>query len=141
MYFSGDSQHSARWIFSSRLLLHGRDLRERTWLGSGQSDRCCRYRRKHGFNGASQITQGGTNTGDNITAVRNLFTYDDHFSIMKGIHQIEGGVWFQQVQANDNLAQYQWGRASFSNLQSFLQGSVSTFTVAPSRDRAGLAIA
>ena len=88
-------------------------------------------------NGASQITQGGTNTGDNITAVRNLFTYDDHFSIMKGIHQIEGGVWFQQVQANDNLAQYQWGQASFSNLQSFLQGTVSTFTVAPSPTELG----
>lgn len=82
-------------------------------------------------NGASQITQGGTNTGDNMKTARNLFTYDDHFSIMKGIHQIEGGVWFQRVQANDNLAQYQWGQASFTNLQSFLQGAVSTFTVAP----------
>ncbi|HWF47646.1 MAG TPA: carboxypeptidase-like regulatory domain-containing protein [Bryobacteraceae bacterium] len=88
-------------------------------------------------NGASQITQAGTNTGDHMTTVRNLFTYDDHFSIMKGIHQIEGGVWFQRIQANDNLAQYQWGQASFSNLQSFLQGSVSTFTVAPSPTELG----
>lgn len=83
-------------------------------------------------NGASQITQAGTNTGDNMKAARNLFTYDDHFSILKGIHQIEGGVWFQRIQANDNLAQYQYGQASFSNLQSFLKGTVSTFTVVPS---------
>ncbi|HEX4811033.1 MAG TPA: carboxypeptidase-like regulatory domain-containing protein [Bryobacteraceae bacterium] len=88
-------------------------------------------------NGASQISQAGTNTGDNITAVRNLFTYDDHFSILKGIHQIEGGVWFQEIQANDDLAQYQWGQASFTNLQSFLQGSVSTFTVAPTPTELG----
>ena len=88
-------------------------------------------------NGASQITQAGTNTGDNMKAARNLFTYDDHFSILKGIHQIEGGVWFQRIQANDNLAQYQYGQASFSNLQSFLKGTVSTFTVAPSPTELG----
>jgi Carboxypeptidase regulatory-like domain len=83
-------------------------------------------------NGASQISLAGTNAGSNLTAVRNLLTYDDHASIMRGIHQFEVGVWFQRLQANDNLAQDQYGQASFGSLTSFLEGKVSTFTVAPS---------
>jgi hypothetical protein len=67
-----------------------------------------------------------------LSAVRNLFTYDDHVAITHGIHQLEAGVWIQRIQANDNLAQYQYGQASFSSLTSFLQGTVSTFTVVPS---------
>jgi hypothetical protein len=83
------------------------------------------------LNGASQISLAGTNAGSNLSAVRNLFTYDDHVAITHGIHQIEAGVWFQRVQANDNLAQYQYGQASFGSLASFLRGTVSTFTVIP----------
>lgn len=84
------------------------------------------------LNGASQITPAGTNAGSNLRTARNLFTYDDHVAITHGIHQIEAGVWFQRVQANDNLAQNQYGQASFGSLTSFLQGTVSTFTVVPS---------
>ncbi|MBV8807800.1 MAG: carboxypeptidase regulatory-like domain-containing protein [Acidobacteriaceae bacterium] len=84
------------------------------------------------LNGASQISLAGTNAGSNLTAVRNLFTYDDHVAITRGIHQIEAGVWFQRIQANDDLAQYQYGQASFGSLASFLKGAVSTFTVIPS---------
>ncbi len=84
------------------------------------------------LNGASQISAAGTNAGSNLAAVRNLFTYDDHVAITHGIHQLEAGVWVQRIQANDNLAQDQYGQASFSSLQSFLQGTVSTFTVVPS---------
>lgn len=89
------------------------------------------------LNGASQISLAGTNAGSDLSAVRNLFTYDDHVAITRGIHQIEAGVWFQRIQANDNLAQYQYGQASFATLQSFLQGAVSTFTVIPSPTRLG----
>ena len=84
------------------------------------------------LNGVSQLSLAGTNAGSNLAAVRNLFTYDDHVAITHGIHQIEAGVWIQRIQANDNLAQYQYGQASFSTLTSFLQGTVSTFTVVPS---------
>lgn len=84
------------------------------------------------LNGASQISLAGTNAGSNLSAVRNLFTYDDHVAVTHGIHQFEAGAWVQRIQANDNLAQYQYGQASFSSLQSFLQGTVSTFTVVPS---------
>ena len=84
------------------------------------------------LNGASQISPAGTNAGSNLRTARNLFTYDDRVVIVRGIHQMEFGGWFQQIQANDNLAQYQYGQASFTNLASFLQGTVSTFTVIPS---------
>ncbi len=83
------------------------------------------------LNGASSISGAGTNAGSDLTAVRNLFTYDDHVAISHGIHQIEAGIWFQRVQANDNLAQDQYGQASFSSLSTFLQGTISTFTVVP----------
>jgi hypothetical protein len=82
-------------------------------------------------NAASSITGAGANAGSNVRAVRNLFTYDDHIGIFHGIHQIEAGIWFQQIQANDLLAQDQYGQASFGNLTSFLQGTISTFTVVP----------
>ncbi|MBV8865885.1 MAG: hypothetical protein JO210_10870 [Acidobacteriaceae bacterium] len=84
------------------------------------------------LNGASQISVGGTNAGSNLSAVRNLFTYDDHVAITRGMHQLEAGVWLQRIQANDDLAQYQYGQASFGSLTSFLRGTVSTFTVIPS---------
>jgi hypothetical protein len=89
------------------------------------------------LNAASAITAAGTNAGSNVHAVRNLFTYDDHVGYFHGIHQIEAGVWFQRVQANDLLAQDQYGQASFSNLTSFLQGTISTFTVVPSPSALG----
>lgn len=84
------------------------------------------------LNGASQITNGGTNAGSNLTAVRNLFTGTDQLTITHGIHLFKFGVWFQRIQANDDLLQDQYGQASFTNLQSFLQGKVSTYTFAPS---------
>ena len=43
----------------------------------------------------------------------------------------------QRIQSNDDLAQYQYGQASFSNLASFLAGKVSTFTVVPAPTELG----
>jgi carboxypeptidase family protein len=84
------------------------------------------------LNGASQITNGGTNAGSNLTAVRNLFSASDQVTLTQGRHSFEFGLWFQRIQANDNLVQDQFGQASFTNLQIFLQGKVSTYTYAPS---------
>src|SRR5262249_3478935 len=83
-------------------------------------------------NGASQITAAGTNVGSNLPAARNLFTFDDHIACSHGSHQLSAGVWIQRLQANENLAQNQYGQASFGSLTSFLQGTVATFTVVPS---------
>ena len=82
-------------------------------------------------NGASQISLAGTNNGSNLTSARNLFTYDDHVALTHGIHQFEAGVWVQRIQANDNLAQSQYGQASFGSLANFLAGKISTFSVVP----------
>jgi hypothetical protein len=88
-------------------------------------------------NGASQVTLAGANTGSNNQTVRNLFTVDDHIFWTHGRHQVEVGVWLQRLQSNDNLAQNQYGQASFSTLSSFLKGSVATFTVVPSPTELG----
>jgi hypothetical protein len=83
------------------------------------------------LNGASQITNGGTNAGSNLSAVRNLFAVSDQVTLTHGMHILNFGGWLQRVQANDSLAQDQYGQISFSNLQTFLQGQVSTYTYTP----------
>src|SRR5690348_12147240 len=83
-------------------------------------------------NAATQIAAAGTSGSSNLTAVRNLFTAEDQVAVTHGIHLLKFGVWAQRIQANDNLAQNQYGQATFSNLQSFLDGTVSAFTVTPS---------
>lgn len=88
-------------------------------------------------NGASQITQAGSNVGSNNKAARNLFTLEDHVYWSHGRHQVEAGLWLQRIQSNDLLAQNQYGQASFSTLKSFLQGTVATFTVVPSPTELG----
>jgi hypothetical protein len=84
------------------------------------------------LNGASQMTNGGTNAGSNLSAARNLYTATDEVTFSHGKHLLSVGGRLQQVQANDALIQDQYGQASFSNLQTFLQGKVSTYTYAPS---------
>ena len=83
------------------------------------------------LNGAAQITNAGTNAGGHLSAVRNLFTATDQITLTHGIHLLNFGVWFERLQSNDSLVQDQYGQASFSTLQSFLQGSIGTFTYAP----------
>ena len=84
------------------------------------------------LNGAAQITNGGTNAGSNLRAVRNLFTGSDQISYTRGRHTVTFGGWVQRIQSNDSLVQDQYGQISFTNLQTFLQGQVSTYTYAPS---------
>ncbi|MGB2667960.1 MAG: carboxypeptidase-like regulatory domain-containing protein [Candidatus Acidiferrum sp.] len=84
------------------------------------------------LNGASQITNGGTNAGSNLRAVRNLYTVTDQVTYTVGRHTFSFGGWLQRIQTNDSLVQDQYGQISFTNLQTFLQGTVSTYTYAPS---------
>ncbi|HEX4153980.1 MAG TPA: carboxypeptidase-like regulatory domain-containing protein [Acidobacteriaceae bacterium] len=83
-------------------------------------------------NGSSQITGAGANVGSNNATTRNLYTVDDHIFYTLGKHQIEAGIWLQRLQSNDNLAQNQYGQASFASLATFLTGTIKTFTVVPS---------
>jgi hypothetical protein len=72
------------------------------------------------LNGASQITNGGTNAGSNLSAARNLYTMSDQVTFSRGNHLFSFGGRLQQVQANDALVQDQYGQISFTNLQTFL---------------------
>lgn len=82
-------------------------------------------------NGASTITAAGANVGSNNATTRNLFTFDDHIYYSRGSQQIEAGGWLQFLESNDNLAQDQYGQASFASLTTFLQGTIKTFTYVP----------
>ncbi len=82
-------------------------------------------------NGSSQVTGAGANVGSNNAITRNLYTVDDHIFWTVGRHQIEAGGWAQRLESNDNLAQNQYGQASFASLATFLAGTVKTYTVVP----------
>ncbi len=82
-------------------------------------------------NGASLLS-GGANVGSNNAVSRNLYTADDHVFYTIGNHTIEAGGWVQRLDSNDNLAQNQYGQASFADVPSFLQGKIKTFTIVPS---------
>ena len=82
-------------------------------------------------NGNSLITAAGANVGSNNGITRNLFTFDDHVYYSRGRQQIEAGGWLQLLESNDNLAQNQYGQASFASLATFLQGTIKNFAYVP----------
>jgi hypothetical protein len=88
-------------------------------------------------NGASSITGAGANVGSNNGITRNLYTFDDHAYFTLGRHTLQGGIWLQRLQSNDNLAQDQYGQASFASLTTFLNGAIKTFTYAPQTTELG----
>ncbi|HLK66999.1 MAG TPA: TonB-dependent receptor [Bryobacteraceae bacterium] len=87
--------------------------------------------------GASTITSAGPNNAANVWNRRTLFTYSDTFQFNKGKHQITAGVWFQRVRDNEDSASRQLGQASFASLQTFLQGTLTTFQVVPTPNELG----
>ncbi|HEV2178475.1 MAG TPA: carboxypeptidase-like regulatory domain-containing protein [Terriglobia bacterium] len=82
-------------------------------------------------NPAAQVSLAGSNIGSNLRITRNLFTYEDTVTLTKGRHLFSFGGWFQRVQANEDLALSQYGQATFTSLQQFLQGTVGTFLYDP----------
>ena len=52
-------------------------------------------------------------------------------SFTKGRHQFNVGAWFQRLRSNENLALSQYGQATFTSLQTFLQGTVATLLYDP----------
>jgi len=83
-------------------------------------------------NPATQLSLAGSNNGSNLDIARNLFTYDDRVSFTKGRHQLSVGAWLQLLRSNENLALSQYGQATFTSLQTLLQGTVSTLLFDPS---------
>jgi hypothetical protein len=82
-------------------------------------------------NPAAQIGLAGSNNGSNLHMARNLFTYEDRVGWTKGKHQFDFGVWLQQFQSNEIIALSQYGQATFTSLQTFLQGVTSSFLYDP----------
>ncbi len=82
-------------------------------------------------NPTAQLSLAGSNNGSNLHVARNLFTYDDHIAWTHGIHEITAGVWLQRLQSNEILALSQYGQATFTSIQTFLQGTVGTLLYDP----------
>jgi len=83
-------------------------------------------------NPAAQLGLAGSNNGSNLRIARNLYTFEDRLSVTRGRHQFTVGAWFQPFQSNETIALSQYGQATFSSLQNFLQGSASSFLWDPS---------
>ena len=83
-------------------------------------------------NPTAQLSLAGSNNGSNLRLARNLFTYEDSVSLTKGRHQLSVGVWLQRFQSNETLALSQYGQATFTSLQTLLQGTASTLLFDPS---------
>lgn len=82
-------------------------------------------------NPQASIGLAGSNNGSNLHIARNLVTYEDRVTLTKGRHQLNFGAWFQQFQSNEIIALSQYGQATFSSLQSFLQGTAASFLYDP----------
>ncbi|HKV27079.1 MAG TPA: carboxypeptidase-like regulatory domain-containing protein [Candidatus Acidoferrales bacterium] len=83
-------------------------------------------------NPQASLGLAGSNNGSNLRIARNLFTYEDRVIWTRGRHQISFGAWFQRFQSNENIALSQFGQATFASLQTFLQGTTSSFLFDPS---------
>ncbi|HLI86009.1 MAG TPA: carboxypeptidase-like regulatory domain-containing protein [Bryobacteraceae bacterium] len=82
-------------------------------------------------NPAAQLSLAGSNNGSNLDIHRNLFTYQDRVSLTAGRHQLNIGAWFQRLRSNENLALSQYGQATFTSLQTFLQGTAASLLYDP----------
>jgi Carboxypeptidase regulatory-like domain/TonB-dependent Receptor Plug Domain len=87
----------------------------------------------------SGITAAGDSTNAGAWSRRNLFTYQDDLQIIKGNHQLSLGVWFQQVQDNEDIVARREGAATFATLTTFLQGTLTNngFEVVPDHTELG----
>lgn len=83
-------------------------------------------------NPTAQISLAGSNNGSNLRVARNIFTYEDRLSYATARHQFSFGAWFQQFQSNETLALSQYGQATFTSLQTLLQGTASSLLFTPS---------
>jgi hypothetical protein len=83
-------------------------------------------------NPTAQLGLAGSNNGSNLPIARNLYTFEDHIALTRGRHQFEFGAWFQRFQSNETIALSQFGQATFTGLQTFLQGNVCSFLFDPS---------
>jgi hypothetical protein len=82
-------------------------------------------------NPQASLGLAGSNNGSNLRIARNLYTYEDRVTLTHGRNQLSIGAWLQQFQSNETIALSQFGQATFTSLQAFLQGTTSTFLFDP----------
>jgi hypothetical protein len=82
-------------------------------------------------NPSAQLSLAGSNVGSHLQIARNLYTYQDRVILTRGRHEFSAGGWFQQLQSNEDLALTQFGQATFTGLQQFLAGTISSFLYDP----------
>ncbi len=82
-------------------------------------------------NPTAQLSLAGSNNGSNLTVARNIYAWEDRVSYTHGRHQLTAGVWLQRLQSNETLALSQYGQATFTSLQTFLQGTAGTLLYDP----------
>jgi hypothetical protein len=82
-------------------------------------------------NPQAQLGLAGSNNGSNLRIARNLYTLEDRVSLSRGRHQIDFGIWLQRFQSNETIALSQFGQATFTSVQTFLQGNISSFLFDP----------
>ncbi|HEY6945752.1 MAG TPA: carboxypeptidase-like regulatory domain-containing protein, partial [Candidatus Acidoferrum sp.] len=82
-------------------------------------------------NPVAAIGLAGSNNGSNLRIHRNLYTFEDRVTMTRGRHQLNFGAWLQRFQSNETIALSQFGQATFSSLQNFLNGNISTFLFDP----------
>jgi len=82
-------------------------------------------------NPATQLALAGSNNGSNLPLARTLFTYEDRVSVARGRHLITAGAWFQRLRSNEMLALSQYGQATFTSLQTLLQGTAGSLLYDP----------
>jgi len=83
-------------------------------------------------NPQAQLGLAGSNNGSNLSIARNLFTFEDRVTWVRGRHQVSFGAWFQLFQSNETIALSQYGQATFTSLPTFVSGTVATFLWDPS---------
>jgi hypothetical protein len=88
-------------------------------------------------NPTAQLGLAGSNNGSNLHVNRNLFTYEDRVSVTKGRHQFTAGAWLQRLQSNETLALSQYGQATFTSLQTLLQGVAGSLLYDPAPTEMG----
>ncbi len=82
-------------------------------------------------NPTAQLSLAGSNNGSNLPIARNIFTYEDQVSFTRGRHQLSMGAWFQRLRSNELIALSQHGQATFTGLQTLLQGTIGTLLYDP----------
>jgi hypothetical protein len=82
-------------------------------------------------NPAATLGLAGSNNGSNLSIARNLFTVEERLTWTRGRHQWSFGAWLQKFQSNETIALSQYGQATFTSLQTFLQGTASSFLFDP----------